>query len=225
MISVCVTAKERLWGFVYMALEFLVLPTVLAAANLYLSSPLSDAWLNLVFFCINLAATGVIFRHFWAQTLKAVQWKRLITSAAAGLGLYFALNLLAGWLLLSLDGDFANVNDASIAAMAQSGFLPLALGTVFLVPAAEESLFRGLVFGPLYNRSKLAAYCVSTAVFALVHILGYLGAYPIETLLLCFLQYVPAGLCLGWAYARADSILCPVLMHTVINAIGIFAMR
>ena len=44
-------------------------------------------------------------------------------------------------------------------------------------------------------------------------------------LLLCFVQYLPAGLCLGWAYARADSIFAPTLMHMIINLIGMLAMR
>ena len=44
-------------------------------------------------------------------------------------------------------------------------------------------------------------------------------------LALCLLQYLPAGLCLAVAYEKSDSILCPILMHTVINAIGVYAMR
>ena len=85
--------------------------------------------------------------------------------------------------------------------------------------------FRGLFFGSLYRRSKVLAYCLSVFVFALIHVLNYFGVYPVDLLCLCLLQYIPAGIFLAWAYEKSDSILCPILMHIVINAIGIFSMR
>ena len=68
--------------------------------------------------------------------------------------------------------------------------------------------------------SKLLAYALSTVIFAMIHISGYIGIYDAKLLFCCFLQYIPAGLCLAWAYARADSIFAPILMHMAINVIG-----
>ena len=45
------------------------------------------------------------------------------------------------------------------------------------------------------------------------------------TLLLCFCQYIPAGICLGWAYAKSGTIWCPVLIHMTVNQIGMLFMR
>ena len=45
------------------------------------------------------------------------------------------------------------------------------------------------------------------------------------TLLLCFLQYLPAGYCLAWCYANTGTIVTPILMHMIVNAYGISAMR
>ena len=38
---------------------------------------------------------------------------------------------------------------------------------------------------------------------------------------MAFLQYLPAGLCLAWAYTKADTIFAPILIHAIINAVSI----
>ena len=96
---------------------------------------------------------------------------------------------------------------------------------MFLVPTVEECLYRGLIFGTLRSRNRLAAYALSAALFSLVHVVGYIGVYPLPLLALCLLQYVPAGLCLAQAYEAADNIFAPILIHTTVNAIGMIAMR
>ena len=113
----------------------------------------------------------------------------------------------------------------SIAAMAgQNGSL-MFVGTVFLVPVAEEVFYRGLIFRCLSSKSRLVAYPVSIAVFALVHVAGYIGSADALTLLLCFLQYLPAGYCLAWCYANTGTIVTPILMHMIVNAYGIYNLR
>ena len=73
----------------------------------------------------------------------------------------------------------------------------MSFATVFLVPVAEETLFRGLLFRGLYDRSPVLSWLISTVVFSLVHIAGYIGQYDPMMLLMAFLQYLPAGICLG----------------------------
>ena len=84
---------------------------------------------------------------------------------------------------------------------------------------------RGLVFRTLYNRSKIAAYVISVVIFGALHVVGYITMYEPLQLLLCFLQYIPAGIALGWAYARSGSILAPILIHTLVNALGVAILR
>ena len=109
--------------------------------------------------------------------------------------------------------------------MVQENYTFLAFGTVLLVPVAEEALYRGLIFGQIYNRNRLAAYIISSVVFAAIHVISYIGLYEPIHLMLCLLQYLPAGLCLGWAYANSDTIWAPILMHITINQISILSMR
>ena len=40
---------------------------------------------------------------------------------------------------------------------------------------------------------------------------------------LAFLQDLPAGLCLAWAYERSGSIWVPIGMHMLINAMSLAA--
>ena len=82
-----------------------------------------------------------------------------------------------------------------------------------------------MVFGGLYNRRPVMAYVLSTVCFSAIHVVGYIGLFSWDILALCFLQYLPAGIALGWAWTQSGSILAPVAMHILINAIGILAMR
>ena len=93
------------------------------------------------------------------------------------------------------------------------------------MPLAEEMLYRGLIFRNLWQDSKVAAYLLSMAAFAAIHVLGYIGSEDIATLLVCFLQYLPAGLCLAWTYTKADNIFAPIVVHALVNAIAIGALR
>ena len=142
-----------------------------------------------------------------------------------GLARYLLLNSLVGTLLVQLDPSYFNANDSAIAEMVRSELTLIAAGTILLVPVAEESLFRGLIFGTLRKKSRIAAYLVSICVFSFVHLIGYFDTYTPMQLLISFLSYLPAGLCLGWAYEKADTIFAPILIHAAVNAIGIYGMR
>jgi len=226
-LSVSPTRKELLLGSVYIVVELFALPYLLAQVNLLLPEPLSEGKLNAVFFIVNFGAATLIFRQLIEKTLRQTMKTLPATVFAAirGLLLYWAGNLVVGMLILRLNPDFSNVNDAAISAMAEADFLPMAICTVFFVPVAEELLFRGVLFAGFYNRIPVVAFLISTVVFSAIHVIGYIPLYSWDTLLLCLLQYIPPSIALGWAYAKSGSILSPVLMHITINAIGIFVMR
>ena len=121
--------------------------------------------------------------------------------------------------------DFFNVNDSAISTMVDQNTDLMAIGTILLAPVAEELFYRGLIFRGFYNKKPILGYLVSTLAFASLHVVGYIGLYSPLHLLLCLLQYIPAGICLGWAYAKTDCIFAPILMHIAINQIGILSMR
>ena len=224
-LPVTPTKKESICAIVYMLLEFLVLPTVISLLNGLLPNPLSAARLNLAFFLLNYLAVGLILRKFIGKSLIESKPGLLLSSAVLGMLAYWAMNLAVGTVILLINPEFANVNDAAITDMAQSDLLFSILGTVVLVPPCEELLFRGVVFGGLYNRRPVMAYVLSTVCFAAIHVIGYIGLFSWDILALCLLQYLPAGICLAWSYTRSGSILTPILIHTLVNAIGVAIMR
>jgi membrane protease YdiL (CAAX protease family) len=224
-LTVTPSKQELIWGMSYLAAQLLVMPTFLGLISTLLH--LTAAQLNGIYFAVNFIAVVLIFRKFLVAQLRSCLRRigALLGWALLGFLLYMVTNYATGTAIMLLDPDFANVNDSAIAAMAVSDYWIMALGTVVLVPLTEELLYRGILFAGLYNHSPVVAYAVSAAVFSAVHIVGYIGLYPVRTLLLCLLQYITPSLCLCWVYARSNSIFTPILIHTAINAIGILAMR
>lgn len=226
-ITVSLNKKEILWGWVYLAVEFLLLPTALYWFTARLFTGISDAEVNFLYYFLNFLATLLIFHRFLSRNLAMAKSNllRVILYALLGLFIYWASGLVMSELTRLLMPDFVNINDMSIAAMSQDGFLLMAVGIVILVPTAEECLFRGLLFRGMYGKSRWAAYVVSALCFCLPHVSAYIGSYEWTVLALCFVQYLPAGLMLAWCYEKSNTIFTPILIHTIINAFGIYAMR
>ena len=226
-LSLSMTRKEQVLGWCYLGFQMVVLPTLLTLGNQLLPQPLSESWVNAVFFLINFLSVWFIGHRFlWTSLKQAIATPfRTLRFAFLGFLLYFALNILVSGGILYFRPDFGNINDASIAQMTKENFALISFGTVFLVPPVEEFLHRGLIFGSLHRRSPVAGYLISAVVFSAVHVVGYIGSFDWALLGLCFVQYLPAGFCLAWAYVWADNIWTPILMHITINQIGMQAMR
>ena len=221
------TNQETIGGFVYLAFELIFLSGILSWINGYLENPLNSAELNFVFYLINFIAILLIFHGFLGRGLNQVTQHPAIFCQAVILGIvaYYACLWATTWVIRLFVPGFSNYNDQAIAGMLGGNFFLMAVGTVILVPPVEECLFRGLIFRNLYGKSRWAAYVVSILVFAIIHFVDYIGTYSPVELLMAFLQYLPAGLCLAWTYSKADTIFAPILMHAVINAVAIGLVR
>lgn len=221
------TPAEKKLGWFYWAFQLLLLPVILPLLNDQFGSPMTETELNLLFFVLNFVLLLLILHKFIFHSCKAGVLRPFHTLrwAIFGFALYWIYSFAVSWLILYLDPDFVNANNQYIFQMTEENYALTVLGTVLLAPVAEELMYRGLIFGTLYERSKLLAYVLSTLLFAAVHIAGYISIYDPRTLLLCLLQYLPAGLCLGLAYAKTGSILTPILAHIAINQVAISTMR
>ena len=226
-LSVSVSRTEMILGLCYIPLQLLVIPVIVVIGNLVLGNPFSDVQVNFVLFCIDFICVTVIFHKFLLRSLKlsfTMPW-RIFRFAGLGFLLYWAGNFVINFIIIALNPDFTNVNNDSIAELTQQNYSLMAVSTVLLVPITEETIYRGVVFGKIYERNPIAGYIVSVAIFSALHVVGYIGSFPATHLLMCFLQYIPAGIALAWAYTKADSIWAPILMHIAINQVSILAMR
>ena len=224
-LSVSLSKKEVIFGILYMLAQIFVLPPLITWGNWLLGNPLSVSQMNFVFFALNFIVITVVYRHFLIDNFKMLlknPW-RIFRYAGAGLVLYWLGNILVSYLIIWLSPSFSNAQ--SIAEMTQDNVILMSVGTVLLVPVVEEALYRGVLFGSLYQKNAALAYVLSTVLFSSIHIIGYLGTYAPLELCLAFLQYVPAGLCLAWSYQKADSIWAPILIHIAVNQMGNLAMR
>lgn len=229
MKTLCVstTKQEQYLGWFYLVFQMLILPDLILLVTGLMGFVLTDTSINVIFFSINFLATVIVFRRFLWLTAKQSFRKpiRLLKSAGLGFVLYWFFNFLVINFTIIVSPQYQNVNDATIGAMAQGSFTAIAICTILLAPVYEELLFRGLMFQGLFRRDKFLAYGVSSAVFSLIHLVGYIGLISPLNFLVGFVQYLPAGIAFGYAYEKADSIFAPIIMHMMINAIGMFAMR
>lgn len=226
-IGPSLSSSETLSGIVYLAVQLFVLPSLLYWVNDRMAAPLTEAEINFTFYLINFMAVLLIFRSFLGSSLQQALRHPVYLCQAVILGLaaYYACMFCVSRIIVLLAPGFANYNDEFIYSMSRGSSFLMLIGTVVLVPPAEECLFRGLIFRNLYSKNKWAAYIVSIVLFTVIHIFGYIGLYsPLELVMAC-LQYLPAGLCLAWSYAKADTIFAPIFMHAAINLITIRALR
>ena len=207
-------------GLCYLAFSLTFLPILVGLL------PLSLAKLNFVFYLINFSAVLVIFRRFLGRSLTLALdrlFPTLYYAALAYFG-YEALGSLYSALVLSRFPEYFNVNDQTIIDMIRSDLPLMALATVVLVPVAEECFYRGLIFRGFYDRKPKTAYLLSMLAFSAAHVMGYVGQFPPVQLLLCFIQYLPAGYCLCFAYRRSGTIISPIIVHAVVNAMSMIAV-
>ena len=226
-LSTCPNQQETIGGACYLVFQFLLLPSLLTMGNGYLSQPLNSAQLNFVYYLINFLSVLVIFHDFLGSSLAQV-WRHpayFCQAVILGFVAYCACFAATEWLIGKLMPAYSNYNDEAIFAMRGTNRFLMVIGTVILVPPAEECIFRGLIFRKLYGKNRWAAYILSILAFACIHILGYIGKYSPLELTMAVLQYLPAGLCLAWSYAKSDTIFAPILIHAAVNYITINGLR
>lgn len=221
------TKKEQLHGLVYLAAQLLMIPALIPFCVTLFVPGASKAIQNFASFLFGFICVCVIFRKFLANSIRIFPRlaRHILLCALVGICSYLTLTELVGRLTLLLYPRFINFNDSSILLLLAENFPLMAIGTVFLVPVTEELLYRGLVFGGLLAKSKWLAYAVSAALFAAIHVTPYLSQQEPAMLLAAFVQYLPAGISLGWAYHKSGSIFAPILIHATINALGIAVTR
>lgn len=220
-MSVTMRKSEMEFGFIYFALSYFLLPSVASLASELFSIPLWCCQVGL--FLSNFLFSLLIFHRFLLENGKAALSSpgKLLGCTALGLVFYYTANFVVRYLILLVRPDYTNLNDLRITTLAQDGGIYIAASAVVLVPVAEELLFRGLLFESVRQKHSVWGWILSAVAFSAVHILGYVGSYDFVSFCLAFVQYLPAGLCLMWAYRASGTIFTPILMHTIINLMGV----
>lgn len=217
-----ISEQAAIAGWAYYCFELLFLPGLLLSIAGRLN--ISQAAVNFFYYLLNFFFTLSIFRQYLSRSLERAgqHMARFLLAVAGGFALCWTFSYGMHILLARYVPQFVNINDQAITALVNEQPVLMLIGTAMLVPVAEECLFRGLIFSQLYPKSKPFAYAASAAAFCAVHIIGYVGSYSPAALALSFVQYIPTGLVLGWAYAHCGSIFAPICIHTAINTLAIW---
>lgn len=178
-----------------------------------------NSMLQLSYMVINFIAVLLIFRRFLVASVKDMKGKirRCILSALLGFAIYYVLAWQISFVYFLFDLEPQNLNQETVDLLLEETPWQMLLCTVVFAPFVEECLFRGLFFAPLYRKLPLLAYILSAVLFSAVHVVGGIGQLDVLTLVLCFIQYLPAGIALGFVYQRTGNIFGPMLLHFAIN--------
>ena len=216
------TKTQAALGWIYLPLHAAVIPLLLALYQTVAPGTLDEAKANLLYFGAGLAFVLLALRGVLREGFDRFLDRpgRSLFSILLGLVMSYVLGMLAAALLLLLDQDGTNPNNAAVQELAGTNFgIAKALG-VFIGPIVEETLFRGVAFGTVRPFSRFWAYAVSALLFSLGHVWQFALLSGEARLLLYALQYLPPSLALCWCYERTGSIWTPIFLHMLINAMA-----
>ncbi|MCL2827690.1 MAG: CPBP family intramembrane metalloprotease [Oscillospiraceae bacterium] len=223
--------REWIFGLAYLFAHVFFLQSMILEILFLLISAfdivVTDVLFNIIWFAI---AFVVLVIFLWSY-LRAGFARFLeyglsnLTTLLAGYGIYLALAFLLNRILFSILPELPSPNNDVVMEMAVLEFWPMFAVAVLLAPVVEEIFFRGVMFAPLRNVSRLLAYAVSSLAFGLWHVIQFLIFDFSPLLFVTALIYVPAGIALAWVYERSGSIWTPIALHAFINAVVFALMR
>ena len=214
------STAEKVAGFCYLPFYVVLLALILQYLSGLLGFHLTMLQINICYFVINCLMVWIIFHNFLLRSFRAIRFWELIQALILGFVLYYAGNFLYSLILGWLDLSVTSYNDQTVLELASQSRAAMVICGVILAPIIEETLVRGLLFGVIRRKSRIAAYAVTILFFAAIHVWQYVLLYDWKSVLLAALQYVPAGIALGWTYEKSNTIWAPILLHMVINAIS-----
>ena len=221
------TNLERFGGGIFFVFYLLLLPLMAGPARHLagelLGRRISEELYGAVSYYGLFAVTAILFhRLLGTSTRRFLDGPaRALKTAGVGIVAYYGLGELAARLGSVFVDRSGNLNDAVISARTGSAPHMTLLIVVFLAPFVEETLFRGLVFGGLKEKSRLLAYAASCALFALLHVWQFAAARGDLTYLLLMVQYLVPGAVMAWTYERSGSLWGSVLLHGVVNGLAV----
>ena len=224
------TAGEQIAGTVFFVIYLLVLPFAAGpmfrlAAEL-LGTHIDPGFQNALYYYILFAVTLIIFHGFLGRTSRklADNLGLACKTLVVGLIALYGLNELVYRLTRLVSAAQTNLNDVSISAQIDDAPHMTVLIVVFLAPFVEETLFRGLVFGNLKDKSRTVAYLVSCLLFALLHVWQFAVVNRDLTYFLLMVQYLVPGLVLAWVYDHSGTLWTSIGLHAAANALSAWVL-
>lgn len=223
-LGVNLSKAEIIAGFCYLPFYVALLSWGLHFLSDYFGLGLNTLQLNLCYFAINGAAVWIIFHSFLWRSLRSIRFWELIQALILGFVLYYAGSILLSRILQLLQVEVTVYNNQTVLELANQNRIVMLVCSLLIAPMVEETLVRGLIFGIIRRKSRIAAYAVSILFFAFLHVWQYWSSHDPGSVALAALPYLPAGIALGWTYEKSNTIWAPIFLHMIINAIAFGVM-
>jgi membrane protease YdiL (CAAX protease family) len=219
---------ERIIGVCYIAVHAILLyfaaDAVLRAVGIYFS-PLK---INLIVFIISAVILLCCLSRYWGASLGGAIKSpfRVIQALILGYAFYFFVRWGINTLIALFSGQ--SVAAPELAAVFEGIRLDtdvMLVVAIVLSPIAEETMFRGALFGTLRTKSRVAAYIVSALVFSLYRAWPHLAGGNSGAAWVYFLQFLPASMALCWSYEWSGTMITPAILHALMNLISTVSIR
>lgn len=214
------TNAQMVAGYLYLPFYVALLSMGLQYLNSVLSLELSELQLNACWFVLNALFVWLIFHNFLLRSFRNIRFWELVQAVILGFVFYYAGTWVFGFLIDLLNIRIVSFNDQTVQSLATDNYWIMVVCSVVIAPMVEETLVRGLIFGSIRPKSRIAAYAASMVFFSLMHVWSYLPTEGLVPVLLAAAQYIPASIALGWTYEKAGSVWAPIAVHMAINAIS-----
>ncbi|MDR0838330.1 MAG: CPBP family intramembrane metalloprotease [Oscillospiraceae bacterium] len=214
---------ERVIGMLYIPVHAYLLPLALyIVLNLLGKAELDGARMELWYYAISSLFLLLALNRYWRATIRDFGGApvRALQAVILGFVLYFAADWAVAYVMSLFMDNLTNPNSAAVIDTITRDPQTMMLVTVLLAPIAEETMFRGALFGTIRGKSRFAAYAVSALLFALYHLWGYMFTGEGLGVLVYLPQYIPAGIALAWCYERSGSLVAPVALHALVNFVA-----
>jgi membrane protease YdiL (CAAX protease family) len=228
--SAYMTSGELIAGVIFFVIYLAVLPfaadPVFDLIAKLLGTGISDALRNAIYYYALFAVTLIIFHNFISRTSRQAMDRvgDVCKNVLLGTVVMYGLNELVFRLTNLVMTNRTNLNDTTISAQIEDAPRTTLLIIIFIAPFVEEVLFRGLVFGNLKGKYRVAAYVVSCLLFAALHVWQFAVVSREMTYFLLMVQYLVPGLVLAWMYERSGTLWASIVLHMAVNALAVWGL-
>ena len=222
---------EKIVGWAYVPVHIFLMPIFLP--NLVglcagFGIRISSIQLNLIYYLAGFFVLCVFLNRFLRATFSDLCDSVLnsIRCVFVGLLYYYAMVYCVNFVLGFFITDLINPNTDAVITEAQVNSKSMFVVSVLLAPIVEEILFRGVIFGTIRTKSRIAAYVVSALIFSVYHLWQYFAVgYDIGVLVLYMFQYLPGSIMLAKTYEDSGNLWAPILMHMIINYLALLVSK
>lgn len=220
------TKTQAVLGWCYLPMHFLVIPLLASLYAVFSPEPVSEIAVNIAYYAVGLAFVAVVMWSWLRRSFDILldNITKNIINLLVAFAMDYALSIVVSVILLFVGDSLANPNNEAVMDLANQDYGAMKGISIFIAPIVEETLFRGVVFGTIRGKNRVAAYIVSILLFSVYHIWQYVLVYADPYLLLYVLQYIPISFALAWLYERSGSIWTTIFFHMILNALSFYML-